>query len=177
MSAYYAARIAEVKVESEARAQALLKEAKEGRMSYTEAWYSMPGPEMSRQHPFLPYVQVAELDRAMRKEWEETFWATKPVYPTHRELCDAARVWADAKADLYRRINIDRVRAETDAWFGLWHAHETAAATEREEFIKLMEAPTDHDAEVEAEARSRLANPKFDSEVRRRMKQIEAEQS
>jgi hypothetical protein len=33
------------------------------------------------------------------------------------------------------------------------------------------------DDDVEVEARRRLANPKFESEVRRRMKQIEAEQS
>ena len=40
-----------------------------------------------------------------------------------------------------------------------------------------MSQPRDHDGEVEEEARRRLANPAFESEVRRRMKQIEAEQS
>lgn len=177
MSEYYRMRIAKVKEESEARALELLQQAKDGLMSYTEAWYSMPGPAMSRQYPFLSYAQVVDLDKAMRKQWDETFWATKPVYPTHRELCDAARVWADAKVDLYRRLNADRIKAEGDAWLDLWDEHEKAVGREREELLALMWPPTDHDAEVEEEARRRLANPKFESEVRRRMKQIEAEQS
>jgi hypothetical protein len=177
MSEYYRIRIAKMKEESEARALALIQQARDGLMSYTEAWYSMPGPEMSRQYPFLSYAQVVDLDKAMRKEWTDTFWATNPVYPTHRELCDAARVWADAKADLYRRFNADRVKAEGDAWLDLWDEHEKAVGREREELLALMSQPRDHDGEVEEEARRRLANPKFESEVRRRMKQIEAEQS
>jgi hypothetical protein len=86
-------------------------------------------------------------------------------------------VWADAKADLYRRFNADRVKAEGDAWLDLWDEHEKAVGREREELLALMSQPRDHDGEVEEEARRRLANPKFESEVRRRMKQIEAEQS
>jgi hypothetical protein len=174
---YYRTQIAKVKVESEARALDLIQKARDGLMSYTEAWYSMPGPEMSRQYPFLSYAQVVDLDKAMRKEWDETFWATRPVYPTHRELCDAARVWADTKVDLYRRLYGARVKAEGEAWLDLWGAHEKAAAEEREALIAWMWQPRDRDAEVEEEARRRLANPAFESEVRRRMKQIEAEQS
>ena len=174
-SDYYSTRIEEVTAESKARAEALIQQARDGRICYTEAWYSMPGPAMSREYPFLSYAQVVDLDKAMRKEWDTTFWATNPAYPSHKELCDAARVWANNMAALHRRANADRIKQEGEAWLGLWEKQQEAVWNEREELFKLMSEPIDEDAAAEAEARRRLDNPKFESAVRRCMKQLQLE--
>ena len=52
-SQYYTDRIAETKTRAEARAQELYNKALRGEISYTEAWYSLPGP--------VPNVQVINL--------------------------------------------------------------------------------------------------------------------
>lgn len=148
MADYYARRIAEVKADSEMRAHELFERATRGEMTCTEAWYSLPGPEASLAYPFLSRAYIQRLMDGMAKEMD---------------------------TGEFRTANAARVKAEGDAWQSLWEKHEQAVFEEREAFLQLMETPVDEDALVDVEARRRLANPKFESEVRRRMKEIQAE--
>ena len=81
---YYTARIAEVKLESETKAQTLLARARNGEITYTEAWYSLPGPapiveergyypETSYivQYQFLDGSDASQLKAGMAREFHE----------------------------------------------------------------------------------------------------------
>ena len=81
---YYTARIAEVKLESETKAQTLLARARHGEITYTEAWYSLPGPEpiveargyypethYIVQYPFLEAGDAASLKSHAEREFHE----------------------------------------------------------------------------------------------------------
>lgn len=146
-SSYYEARIAEVKADSELRAHELFERAMRGEIPCTQAWHSLPGPAADLQYPFLCRAYMQKLADGMAKEVDSGF----------------------------AFVNADRIKAEGNLWLSLWEKYEKAVFEEREAFLQMMEAPVDHDAEVDAEARRRLADPKFDSEVRRRMKEIQAE--
>jgi hypothetical protein len=105
-SDYYAARIAEVKAESETRAQTLLAKARNGEITWAEAWYSLPGPEpivqahnlggmgprpqMSYQvqYPFLSAGDAAAMKARVEEEFYEAMVARDRVMqaiPTRHE--------------------------------------------------------------------------------------------
>lgn len=93
---HYTARIAEVKKESEARARELISKAGRGEITWTEAWYSLPGPEPIVQEQLVGYsgslgvmhyvVQYPFLSNgdaaAIKKRMEEEFRAAMTARDT-----------------------------------------------------------------------------------------------
>lgn len=103
-SEYYTTRIAEFKADSEMKAQSLFNRACRGDITYTEAWYSLPGPTPTVQHqnlggmssfpqinyivqyPFLSSTDAAILKTGTEREFREamdTRSAAQQVIPTN----------------------------------------------------------------------------------------------
>lgn len=155
---HYAARIAEVKAESETRAQTLLAKARKGEITWTEAWYSLPGPEpivqvhnlggmgprpqlsYQVQYPFLSADDAAR----MKAQMEEEFYAAmaardaaqQAIPANHEKTSQELKTAMETARKMFdsATAGVSYRKAQVDELRAKLAAYEAAYATELQNF-------------------------------------------
>ncbi len=99
-SKYYDDQISEYKTRSEAKAQSLYRTACNGDITYTEAWYSLPGPIHVNStfdgyqtthdvtYQFLPKQDVQSLKYHMEREFAEAMKQREDAYNKNKQTSE-----------------------------------------------------------------------------------------
>jgi hypothetical protein len=149
MAHYNAARIAEVKAESERRAKVLFNKAMLGEITCTEAWHSLPAPapivdargygsetHYTLQYQFLDVAEVKRIRIGMDQEWSNAMAARDTIQVAVPRLHESkiqemttAVETTRKTADLYaigaaqRKTQIDELRRQLAEYENAYETH------------------------------------------------------